>query len=195
VSGSYTAPVWNWLITNSAAVQAVASAVSGLLSLAAIVVLLITWGAIKRQAKAAEDQTKAATDAAEAARKQGELLSAQLEQSTAPLLVVEPDDRQGYKNYKVLNRGPGVAFQIFYWQGELELALDPARKGNPITPVRPSTLGPGSFIYLPIPPAWTVFTIRYKGADREERWTVVHRDGTEDQHHWVRKLGQVISLT
>jgi hypothetical protein len=155
--------------------------------------------AIKRQALAAEeqaeaaraltqvakDQTKAATDAAESARKQSDLLSSQIEQSIAPLLVAEPDDRPYMKNYKLVNRGPGVAFQIFYWKGGIEMKVP--GQSIQIFPVQPSTLGSGNYAYLPIPPAWEVFTVRYKGLDREERWTIVYSDPNKGQEHIVSK--------
>jgi hypothetical protein len=168
--------VSDWLARNSAAFQSIAAACNVALALITIVVLVVTWKAIMRQAKAAEDQTeaaraltqvakdqtKAATDAAESARKQSDLLSAQIEQSTAPLLVAEPDEREGMRNCKLVNRGTGVAFQILYWQGDRDATKD---------------------------------NTRYKGVDREERWTVVYRDAFKDQQHWARKAGQVFSLT
>jgi type II secretory pathway pseudopilin PulG len=188
-----------WLARNSAALQSIATICGVVLAAITILVLVATWKAIRRQAEAAEDQaaaaraqTQAAKDAAESARKQSDLLLAQIEQSTAPLLVAEPDDRDGFRNCKLVNRGAGVAFQIFYWQGDLDAPKD----GRTVShSVRPSTLGAGNFVYLPIPPAWPVFTVRYKGVDREERWTVVYQDPVKDQHHWVRKAGTVFSIT
>jgi len=190
---------WSWLNSNSAALQSIAALLGTALAAITIWVLLITWRAIKRQAAAAEgqteaaraltrvaeEQTKAAIDAAESARKQSDLLSSQIEQSTAPLLVAEPDDRQGLKNYKLVNRGAGVAFQIFFWKGSLDLK-DQAG-GISIVPVQPSTLGPGNWTYIAAPPAWDVITVRYKGIDREERWTIVYRDYTKPQQHVVKK--------
>ena len=99
------------------------------------------------------------------------------------MLVAEPDDRPGYKDCKLVNRGQGVAFQILYWNGELN-ARD---QGPPISFVQPSTMGPGNSAYLPIPPAWKAFTVRYKGLDRAERWTVVYLDPPRPQDHVVRK--------
>ncbi len=201
---------WYWLTCNSAAVQSIAAAFGAVLAVITIVLLLVTLKAVRRQAKAAEDQaaarastqvakeqTRAAVDAAEAARKQVDLLLSQIEQSIAPLLVAEPDDRPDFKNYKVVNRGAGVAFQIIYWQGELDAAKEATKKGGgiPVNPVRPSTLGAGNHVYLPVPSAWPVITLRYKGADRAERWTVVYRDSIKDQQHWVTKGGKIISLT
>lgn len=199
--------LWHWLEFYSAAVQSIAAALSIVLASVTIYVLILTWKAIKRQAdaaeqqseaaraltKAAEDQTKSAKDAAQSARKQSDLLSAQIEQSMAPLLVAEPDDRPGFKDYKLVNRGPGVAFQIFYWKG----GLDEKNQGKPlpILPVQPSTLGSGNSTYIPIPPAWDVFTVRYKGVDREERWTVAYRDPNKSQEHVVKRGPQVFYLS
>lgn len=190
--------LWCWLTSNSGPLQSISALLSVGLAFVTIVVLVITWRAIKRQAKAAEEQaiaaraltevateqTKAAVDAARSAEKQSNLLSAQIEQSTAPLLVSEPDDRSGFKNYKLVNRGPGVAFQLFYWQGGLDVR---SSEGFPAFFISPSTLAPGNYVYLPIPPAWEVFTVRYKGVDRGERWTIVYRDPTKPQEHVVRK--------
>jgi hypothetical protein len=191
--------VWRWLSSNSAAVQSIAALFSIVLASVTIYVLIVTWRAIKRQAAATEqqaaaaraltqvaaDQTLAAKDAAESARRQSELLSSQIEQSVAPLLVVEPDDRPHFQNCKLVNRGPGVAFQICYWNGGL--ALKNHGKGPDTTPVQPSTLGPGNSAYLQIPPAWEVLTVRYKGIDRGERWTVFYRDRNKPQEHVVMK--------
>jgi hypothetical protein len=199
---------WCWLNSYSAAVQSIAALCSALLALFTILVLIVTWKSIKRQAaaavdqaeaaraltKVAKEQTRAAVDTAESARRQSELLLSQIEQNTAPLLVAEPDDRYGVnlRNGKLVNRGPGVAFQIFFWQG----GLDAREQGSiPITNVEPSTLGPGNFAELRVPFDWEVFTVRYKGVDREERWTVVYRDPGKGQDHWVKKGLQIISLT
>lgn len=100
-----------------------------------------------------------------------------------PLLVVEPDDRPGYKGCKLVNRGQGVAFQILYWNGELNVR----DQGPPIFFVQPSTMGPGNSAYLPIPLAWKAFTVMYKGLDRAERWTIVYLDPQKPQDHVVRK--------
>ena len=198
--------VWCWFDSNSAVIQGIAALSSVALAAVTISVLVVTWKAIKRQAIAAEeqakaaraltqvakDQTKAAIDAADSARKQSDLLSSQIEQSSAPLLVVEPDERQGWKNCKLVNRGPGVAFKIFYWNGELEL-----KNQGPVSvfPVRPSTLGPGNFAYLQIPHAWEVITIQYKGVDRNMRWTVYYLEGQKPQEHVVQSGLQEFNLS
>jgi hypothetical protein len=190
---------WSWISRNSAGMQSIAALLSTALAAITIWVLIITLRAIRRQAAAAEEQTeaaraltqvateqtKAAIDAAASARKQSDLLSSQIEQSTAPLLVAEPDDRAGMKNYKLVNRGPGVAFQIFYWNGGLDVKNQ--GKGFQMYPVQPSTLGSGNYAYLPVPSGWEVITVRYKGIDREERWTIVHRDPIRPQEHVVKK--------
>ena len=197
---------WCWLSANSSALQGIAALFGVALASVTIYVLFVTWKAVRRQAAAAEDQaaaaraltvvakeqTKAAVDAAAAAQRQSDLLSAQIEQSVAPLLVAEPDDRPDFRNYKLVNRGPGVAFHIFYWNGGLEVKN--RGEGIPVTPVQPSTLGSGNFAYLPIPPAWEVFTVMYKGSDRNQRWTVVYRDANKGQQHVVRKGLQEVYL-
>jgi len=190
---------WSWLSANSSTVQTIAALASVVLTALTIIVLIVTWKAIKRQARAAEEQTiaaraatavaeeqkRAAVDAAESARKQSELLSAQLEQSVAPLLVAEPDDRQGMKNVRLVNRGPGVAFKIYYFNGHMDLLVPGS--SLPIVPVQPSTLGPGNFVYLPIPPGWDVTTVVYKGMDRMERFTIIYSDKNKSQEHVFTK--------
>ena len=197
--------VWNWLNASSGALQGLFAIVSAVLTVVTIVVLVVTWRAIKRQAiaselqadaaraltRVAEEQTKAAIDAAESSKRQADLLARQYELSTAPLLVGEPDDRPNMKNCKVVNRGQGVAFQVFYWQDGLE------RKDQgsvQIFPVQPSTLAPDAFAYLPIPPAWEAWTIRYKGSDRQERWTIMYRDPAKAQEHVIRQGLQEVYL-
>ncbi len=198
--------IWCWFNSNSAVIQGIAALSSVALAAVTICVLVITWKAIKRQAIAAEeqagaaraltqvakDQTKAAIDAAESARKQSDLLSSQIEQSSAPLLVAEPDDRPNMKNYKLVNRGPGVAFKISYWKGELDL-----KNHGPVEAfsVQPSTLGSGNSSYLQIPPGWDVITVQYKGVDRYMRWTVVYRDIRKSQEHIVQRGLQEIYLS
>jgi hypothetical protein len=121
--------------------------------------------------RVATEQTKAAIDAADSARKQSNLLSSQLEQATAPLLVAEPDDRLGSRGHKLVNRGPGIAFQIFWWHGKFD-----AKNQSDIHPIQPSTLGSGNFAYLAVPPIFQVITVEYTGIDREARWTTFYRD-------------------
>jgi hypothetical protein len=196
---------WHWLNSNASQLQS-AAALSGIvLTLVSILVLFVTWRAIKRQAIASElqadaaraltrvatEQTKAALDAAESSRRQADLLARQYELSTAPLLVSEPDDRPNMKNCKIVNRGQGVAFQVFYWQGPLS-----QKDEGPVQifPVQPSTLAPGAFAYLPIPPGWELWTIRYKGSDRQERWTIMYRDSNRSQEHVVREGLQEVYL-
>jgi len=196
---------WCWLNANSGALQSLFAILGAVLTVASIFVLTVTWRAIMRQALAselqadaaraltqvAEEQTKAAKDAAASAKTQCDLLSSQLELSTAPLLVAEPDDRSNMKNYKLVNRGQGMAFQVYYWQGGLEVKDQGAM---PIIPVQPSTLAPDSFVYVPIPPGWLSWTVRYKGIDRQERWTIVYRDANKGQEHVMRRGLQEIYL-
>jgi hypothetical protein len=195
-----------WLSQNSGSLQAAGVLVSAILTSLTIYVLFITLSAVKRQAFASEAQaeaarsqaevaqaqTKAVVEQAASAQRQSDLLAAQIEQGLAPLLVAEPDDRPNMQNYKVVNHGPGPAFQVFYWQGGLESMT---QEGCQIHSVLPSTLGTGSFAYLPIPPGWVTFTVRYKGLDRQERWTVVYADPSQPQEHIVERGLQQVYLT
>ncbi len=199
---------WNWLNANTGALQGLFAIIAMLLTLASIFVLTVTWRAIKRQALAselqadaaraltqvAEEQTKAAKDAATAAKTQCDLLSGQLELGVAPMLVAEPDDRPNMKNFKLVNRGQGMAFQVCYWQGEREAKGQGKAQS---TPTQPSTLAPGIPSYVPIPPGWPTWTAQYKGIDGQERWTVIYRDKNNDnfrQEHFIRRGQQEIHL-
>jgi hypothetical protein len=190
--------LWCWLNANAGALQSIGTLIGVALATLSIYVLSVTWAAIKRQAVAAEaqadaaraltrvalDQTNAAIAAAAAAQQQSDLLSKQIEQSIAPLLVAEPDDRQRMNGYKLVNRGPGVAFKVKGWKGGHETRT--TGQSLPIS-IQPSTLGPQNFAYLSIPPGWEVFTVSYKGTDRQERFTIVYRDINKPQEHVVTK--------
>jgi len=200
----YGKPIMNivgWMNSNAGALQSIAAIVSVVLSIVTIGVLIVTWRAIREQAEAAREltkvarqQTKAAVDSAEAAQKQSALLSDQMEQATSPLLVCEPDDRDGYKCMKLVNRGQGVAFQAFYWKGGFD-EKEKQSTGLPIIPIQPSTLGTGNSTYLPVPPAWDVITVRYKGISRQERWTLYYKDPKTPQQHIVQRGFQQVSLS
>jgi hypothetical protein len=191
--------IWCWLNANSDALGSVSAVLT-------ILVLSVTWFAIKRQATASElqadaaraltqaaiEQTNAARDAAESARRQTDLLSSQLEISTAPLLVVEPDDRPMGSAQRIVNRGTGPAFQVRYWRGGIH-SVGPNAAGT-ILAVEPSTLAAGRCVYVPIPMDWDSWTIQYKGMDIQERWTLFFRDSSRGQVHVTRKHGQVTYL-
>jgi len=193
--------LWRWLNQNSGALQSIAAFLIAVLTIITIRVLWATWGAIKQQAtaadaltKVADAQTKAAENAAKSAQRQAELLASQIELDTAPLLVAEPDLGQAipaYRNYKIVNRGQGVAFQVYFWAGELEAKN---AMGISITAVQPSTLAPNASTSVAIKDQWEAWTIRYKGIDRCERWTIVHKDPVKGQQHVVQKGLQEVYL-
>ena len=190
---------WHLFETNSGPIQSIAALFSIALTVVTIFVLFVTWRAIKRQATAAEeqadaaraltqvakDQTVAAFEAAKFAQRQSELLSSQIEQNTAPLLVAELDEELASVAYNLVNIGPGVAFQIFFWVGTLDMKNQGQQYS--IQFIEPSTLGPGNRARLPMPPRWEVITVRYKGLDREERWTIIYNDPLRPQEHVVKK--------
>lgn len=197
---------WYWLHDNANALQAVAGLFGIALTVVTVCVLVVTWNAIKRQAKAAEEQadaaraltkvarqqTEAAMDAAESAKKQADLLSEQIEQSTAPLLVAELDENPNMQRYRLINRGNGVAFQVSYYRGEAPKNVTSSASG--VRGVEPSTLAPGHPVYVPIPVAWLVFTIVYRGIDGAIRWTEVHRDPEKGQNHRRMKGSQIVFM-
>jgi len=170
--------VWKWLNCNSAAVQSLAALGSFALTFVTILVLIITWRAVKRQAAAAKEQ-------AEAAR-------AQIEASLAPLLVAEPGSSGVVGDFQLVNRGPGVAFKVFFWLGGLDV-----RSQEPqFFAVQPSTVGPGNSVPVRIAGRpWEAFTVHYKGVDRASRWTVVYRDPTKPQEYVVSKGLQEVYLS
>jgi hypothetical protein len=157
--------------------------------------------AIRTQAKearaltrVAEEQTKAAENAAKSAQRQADLLADQTELSTAPLIVAElalGTAIPGHCNYALFNRGQGVAFQVSYWHGGLE-KKDAIKTA--IFAVQPSTLAPETSAPIAINNQWEVWTIRYKGIDRQERWTIVYKDTARGQEHVVQKGSQELYL-
>ena len=186
-----TTLVLGWLNRNSGALRIIEALLRDVLMLAIIIVFLKIRKGIIRQAEvaeaqtqAAEAQTQAAVEASGFARRNSELVSIQIAHSIAPLLVAELVDWGEFRNYKLFNRGQGLAFQVCYWQGGLEVKN---QKGFQTTMVRPSTLVPNASADISISPDWEVFTVWYKASDREERWTIVHKDRNKAQEHVVRK--------
>ncbi|HEX4019553.1 MAG TPA: hypothetical protein VHX63_00270 [Acidobacteriaceae bacterium] len=202
--------LWNWLYTNGTAVQALSSVLAVVVGIVTIIVLRITWKAINRQAaaaeeqtkasyaliKAAEEQTKATIETAAAAKEQGRLLALQYEQSLAPLIVarrVFGEPGNGLPMLELKNIGTGVAVDVEVIFYEVEIAAT-----NMIYPsIRfdPSTLGPGETNAIGLPTSSDGFlTIRYRGTDRLERFTVFHIIGTISQKHWVQQGTGFVSL-
>lgn len=185
---------WSWLNANSGAVQSV-------LALVTIFVLGFTAWAIKVQADAAraltrvaEEQTKAAKAAAASAEIQARLTADQIELSTAPLLVFEPDARVNNNEWRLVNRGQGVAFQVHLWQGGFEHFHPRPGTGHSCKVLNPSTLAPGMSIYLEIDPLWREWTLKYKGVDDLHRATKMNRDKSSGQHYIIRRGGKEITL-
>lgn len=185
---------WSWLNANSGAVQSV-------LALVTIFVLGFTAWAIKVQADAARaltrvarEQTKAAEAAAASAEFQARLTADQIELSTAPLLVFEPDDRPMGSGLKLVNRGHGVAFQVHYWEGGFEHFHPRPGTGYACKILEPSTLAPGMFVYLKAPEQLHSLTVKYKGTDDQERATTMNWDNMGGQHYIIRRGGKEITL-
>jgi hypothetical protein len=178
---------WQWMNSNAEAVQSIAALLAIVLTVITIGVLIVTWKAIKVQADAARALTQTA-------ERQNRLLAAQLELSTAPLLVFEPDDRPMGSRLKLVNRGPGIAFQIQYWQGGFELFHPRPGMAYALRTLDPSTLAPGMFAYLAIPEQWQSWTVKYKGIDDQERATKMNRDNLGGQHYIIRRNEKEITL-
>lgn len=193
--------VWIWFSTNAEAVQSIAALLTMVLSAITIGVLIATWKAIKVQAEAARaltlvavEQTNAAKAAAKSSEIQARLAADQLELTTAPLLVFEPDDRPVRFGVKLANRGLGVAFQVEYWQGGFEhLHPRPLQSYSPYT-LDPSTLAPGMSVYLSIPEVWPSWTVKYRGIDDLARATTMRRGNLGGQHYIIRRGGKEITL-
>lgn len=184
---------WCWMNANSGAIQSLAASAGAILTIVTIAVLIVTWKAIKEQADAARalqiaavEQTRAAVDAARSSQLQSELLTSQLELSKAPLLVSEW--RSGHQTV-VVNRGHGVAFDVQYWVGTLELK-DQSAISRPLI----STLAPGAESELRFdgyPKSWT---ISFRGIDGQERWTTSHSGYEKPQEHYVRRGTEIVRL-
>ena len=102
---------WQWMNANSGALQSIAGILAAVLTAVTIGVLIVTWKAIKVQSDAARALTQTA-------ERQNRLVADQLELSTAPLLVFEACEGPAGKDWKVVNRGLGVTFQVQCWQGD-----------------------------------------------------------------------------
>jgi len=85
-------PVWDWLNQNSGALQSIAALSVVVLTVATVLVLWVTWGAIKRGAVASESQAEAARALTLLAKEQTEVARQQTEaiakQSVAALQSV-----------------------------------------------------------------------------------------------------------
>ena len=97
--------------------------VPNVLSLVTIVVLIFTWRAALKQARAAETLTEstkhqiAANEAsAQAAREQVEVARRQITESLRPILTFSSDTLAGHG--RALNEGNGVALDVWWTYGE-----------------------------------------------------------------------------
>ncbi len=202
--------LWGWLNANSAALQAVGSALSIGVGVVTIFVLVITWKAIRRQARAAEEQTaasgalieaarqqtKATDEAAAAAKEQNRLGSLQYEQSMAPLIVARRTFGGPGGTWNMLqltNVGAGAAFGVVLTRGRVD--LEALGESYEAVDFSPSTLGAGedgeAYFY---PDDEGFMTARYRGSDRIERYTIISSQGGFRQEHWVRRGTQFIGL-
>ena len=203
---------WDWLNVpaNGAAVQAAASVLSVLVGILTIAVLVITFRAINRQALAAEEQTKVSTalikaaheqrkatlDAAAAAKEQSRLLALQYEQSLAPLIVGRLSIG-GLNNMMTMlelkNVGSGAAFGVMVTKGKVEIGA--INKTYISANFSPSTLGAGEESELVFDTSVdNAMTVRYRGADLVERYTIMTNTNGFWQEHWVRRGTQFVGL-
>lgn len=96
-----------------------------------IVVLLITWWAIARQARAAEELTKATKlqittgqEQAQAAKEQVEVARRQITESLRPILIckipppIQAAGGGGVQDVEVQNEGAGVALDVWWAYGK-----------------------------------------------------------------------------
>jgi hypothetical protein len=202
--------LWGWLSTNSAAVQAIASALSVVVGIVTIFVLGVTWRAIRRQARAAEEQTaasgalieaaqqqtKATDEAAAAAKEQSRLVALQYEQSMAPLIVARRTiggPARAFTMLQLTNVGSGAAFRVILVKGKVD--LEGQNKSYQTIDSSPSTLGPGEEWEANFDPDADGFmTVLYRGSDRIDRYTIIGTKGGFWQEHWVRRGTQLIGL-
>ena len=196
---------WQWLSdrSNSAAVEAIGSLLSGAVGTLTIIVLLITWSAVKRQAiaaegqtaasraliEAAQQQTKATSEAAAAAEEQSKFLNLQYEQNMAPLIVVRLTG--GGLNLK--NVGAGAAFGVVVMRGKVEPGA--VNISYELVEFSPSTLGTGEDAHAVFYPGEDgCMSIRYCGSDRIDRYTIMSSKTGFWQEHWIRQGIQFIRL-
>jgi len=122
---------WQWLTTNSITLQGLFAAIGAVLTFVTIVVLVITWRAVKRQAIASEKLTEAterqiatSTEQAKAAREQVEVARRQITESLRPILVArlggtsEINTGEIVQQVKIKNEGAGVALDVWWTHGK-----------------------------------------------------------------------------
>lgn len=209
--------VWIWLrdAQNASGIQVVASIFALSLTAATIYVLYITWRAINQQALATEEQIKvskelikltqmqtvATESACDASKRQVEFMKLEYEQKLAPLLVVRFKDGQSIKigsQIQIRNVGAGAAFKVTLTLGRS--AFDAVSRNqsseSTLTYIGESTIGPGDLTNASFAPGddnW--MTLRYLGADRNERYTLFTASNYGVRHeHWVRTGLQFIGL-
>lgn len=178
---------WEWLNANAGAVQSIVGLLAAILTGVTIGVLVVTWKAIRVQADAARALTRTA-------ERQNRLLADQLELSTAPLLVFEPCEGPAGREWKVVNRGLGVAFQVQYWSGGFENFHPRAGSGYACKMLNPSTIAPGMFAFVEIDPLWKTVTAKYRGIDDQARATKMNQDDQGNQQYIIRRGGKEITL-
>jgi len=91
------------------------------------------------------------------------------------------------------NVGAGAAFGIVVMRGKVELgAINASYEGVDFSP---STLGPGDGGQVAFNPGDDgCMSVRYRGSDRIERYTILSTRGGFWQEHWVRRGTQFIAL-
>lgn len=178
---------WQWLNANSGALQSIAGILAAVLTGVTIGVLIVTWKAIKVQSDAARALTQTA-------ERQNRLLADQLELSTAPLLVFEACEGPAGKDWKVINRGLGVAFHVQCWPGGFENFHPRPGGGYSYKVLSPSTIPPGMFAFVEIDPLWKTVTVKYRGIDDHARATKMNQEDQGNQHYIIRRGGTEVTL-
>lgn len=123
--------LWQWLTANSIPLQSLFAAVGALLTVVTILVLVITWRAVKRQALASEKLIESTTyqistsmDQAKAAREQVEVARRQITESLRPILLARIGLRDTNNKGEIIlhltvkNEGAGAALDAWWTYGK-----------------------------------------------------------------------------
>jgi hypothetical protein len=164
--------LWQWLSDNSQPLQSIAALLMAALTVVTIVVLCVTWGAIKRGALASESQAEAARALTLLAREQTEVAKQQTEaiakqamsvteqvavarrqitETVRPILTVRLVHRIQMTpetfdlNLKVTNEGAGVALDVWWMFGKP--GIEPHQRNR----VQEGIIPPGVERFLQVP--------------------------------------------
>jgi nitrogen regulatory protein PII-like uncharacterized protein len=149
---------WSWLNLNAVSLQSFSAFAGTVLTAVTIGVLIVTYRAVSKQARAAEKLTEATErqiqltkDQAEAAKQMVEVTKRQITESLRPILIVRLIDRIQITpgsfelKLKVSNEGAGVALDVWWMYGKP--GIDPHQRNR----VGEGIIPPGEERFLQVP--------------------------------------------